>query len=368
VSSAVADNVTLRIAVLGGDGIGPEVTGEACRVLQRVAELDGRLSFELDHFDWGSEYYLRHRVMMPADGLEQLAGFDAILLGAIGDPRVPDDVTLWGLLLPIRQRFQQYVNLRPIRLLAGVPTPLADRVPGDIDMLIVRENSEGEYAGKGVFLNEGTPEEMALQIGVFSRRGVERILRYAFQLARRDGRSVTSVSKANALNYSGVFWDRILDEVERDYADVPCQRLLVDAAALHMVLDPSRFQVVVGSNLFGDILSDLGAGLVGGMGLAPSANLNPERHFPSMFEPVHGSAPDIVGRQIANPLAAIWAAAMMVGHLGFPEWEVEIVRAIGQLLSEGIVRTRELGGTATTGEVTEVLLAHLSDPTGSAVA
>jgi tartrate dehydrogenase/decarboxylase/D-malate dehydrogenase len=235
-------------------------------------------------------------------------------------------------------------------------------------MLIVRENSEGEYAGKGVFLNEGTPEEMALQIGVFSRRGVERALRYAFELARRGGRSLTSVSKANALNYSGVFWDRMLDEVERDYADVSCRRLLVDAAALHMVLDPGRFQVVVGSNLFGDILSDLGAALVGGMGLAPSANLNPDGLFPSMFEPVHGSAPDIAGCQMANPLATIWAAAMMVGHLGFPEWEGEMVRAIEQLLAEGMVRTPDLGGTATTGEVTEALLAHLRVPTGSIVA
>jgi len=368
VASAVAENVTLRIAVLAGDGIGPEVTGEACRVLEHIARLDGRLRIELTHFDWGSEYYLRHRVMMPSDGLDQLADFDAILLGAIGDPRVPDDVTLWGLLLPIRQRFQQYVNLRPIRLLAGVPTPLANRQPGDINMLIVRENSEGEYAGKGVFLNEGTPEEMALQIGVFSRRGVERALRYAFELARRGGRSLTSVSKANALNYSGVFWDRMLDEVERDYADVSCRRLLVDAAALHMVLDPGRFQVVVGSNLFGDILSDLGAALVGGMGLAPSANLNPDGLFPSMFEPVHGSAPDIAGCQMANPLATIWAAAMMVGHLGFPEWEGEMVRAIEQLLAEGMVRTPDLGGTATTGEVTEALLAHLRVPTGSIVA
>jgi len=367
VADGVATDVALRIAVLGGDGIGPEVTREACRALERVAELDGHVRFELIHFDWGSEYYLKHQVMMPADGLDHLEGFDAILLGAIGDPRVPDDVTLWGLLLPIRQRFQQYVNLRPIRLLDGVATPLAKRSPGDIDMLIVRENSEGEYAGKGLFLNEGTAEETALQIGVFSRRGVERVLRYAFEIARRDGRSLTSVSKANALNYSGVFWDRMLDEVERDYPDVLCRRLLVDAAALHMVRDPGKFEVVVGSNLFGDILSDLGAGLVGGLGLAPSANLNPEREFPSMFEPVHGSAPDIAGRQIANPLAAIWAAAMMVGHLGFPHWQDEMVRAIERLLAEGTVRTLDLGGNASTGDITDALLADLKVPASSVV-
>jgi len=229
-------------------------------------------------------------------------------------------------------------------------------------MVIVRENSEGEYAGKGLFVNEGTPEETALQIAVFSRLGVQRVLRYAFDLARASGRTVTSVSKANALNYSGVLWDRVLDEVELDYPDVTCRRLLVDAAALRMVLDPTPFEIVVGSNLFGDILSDLGAGLVGGLGLAPSANLNPEREYPSMFEPVHGSAPDIAGRQLANPLAAIWAAAMMLGHLGFPEWEDEIVWSIEKLLASGRSRTRDLGGTATTTDVTDSLLKELGVP------
>jgi tartrate dehydrogenase/decarboxylase/D-malate dehydrogenase len=229
-------------------------------------------------------------------------------------------------------------------------------------MVIVRENSEGEYAGKGLFINDGTPAETALQIAVFSRPGLQRVLRYAFDLARTSGRSVTSVSNANALNYSGVLWDRVLDEVELDYPDVTCRRLLVDAAALHMVLDPTTFEVVVASNLFGDILSDLGAGLVGGLGLAPSANLNPERDYPSMFEPVHGSAPDIAGHQLANPLAAIWAAAMMLGHLGFPEWEGEIVRSIEKLLASGRSRTRDLGGTATTTDVTDSLLGELVVP------
>jgi tartrate dehydrogenase/decarboxylase/D-malate dehydrogenase len=352
----------LSVAVIPGDGIGPEVIAEASRVLERVAELDGRFEFELTTFEWGSEYYLRTSQMMPDDGVEQLSHFDSILLGAVGDPRVPDDTTLWGLLLPIRQRFDQYVNLRPIRLLPGIATPLANRGPEDLRMVIVRENSEGEYSGKGAFLREGTSEEMALQIAVFSRRGVVRVLRYAFELARRLEVSVTSVSKANALNYSGVFWDRMLDEVEDEFPDVKCRRLLVDAAALHMVLDPGRFEVVVGSNLFGDVLSDLGAGLVGGLGLAPSANLNPEREHPSMFEPVHGSAPDIVGLGVANPLASIWAAGMMLGHLGYPEWEDAIVQAIENVLSDGTVRTPDLGGFATTIDVTDSLLAQLATP------
>lgn len=353
-------NGPFRVALLPGDGIGAEVTSEARRVLAWITQRDPRVELDFTEFEWGSDYYLRYGQMMPDDGLDQLGAFDAILLGAVGDPRVPDDITLWGLLLPIRQRFNQYVNLRPIRLLEGVPTPLAHRQPGAVDMLIVRENSEGEYAGQGLFINQGTPAETALQIAVFSRIGVERILRYAFELARQTGRSVTSVSKANALNYSGVFWDRVLDEVESDYRDVTCRRLLVDAAALHMVLDPTGFEIVVGSNLFGDILSDLGAGLVGGLGLAPSANLNPERDYPSMFEPVHGSAPDIAGRNVANPLAAIWAAGMMLGHIGFPEWEREIMTAIERLLASGRARSRDLGGEASTTKVTTELLVELS--------
>ena len=334
-------------------------------MLKHIGELDERVNLEFTRLDWGSDYYLTHGVMMPGDGLDQLGDHDAIYLGAVGDPRVPDDVTLWGLLLPIRQRFCQYINLRPIRLLPGVRSPLAERQPGDINMLIVRENSEGEYAGRGSFENEGSPDEVALQVAVFSRRGVERVLRYAFDLARQSGRSVTSVSKANALNYSGVFWDRILDEVVLDFPDVACRRLLVDAAALHMVLDPTPFEVVVGSNLFGDILSDLGAGLVGGLGFAPSANLNPEKEFPSMFEPVHGSAPDIAGRQLANPIAAIWAAGMMLAHLGFPEWESEVVNAIERIMAQGTALTRDLGGEASTGDVTDALLLALRPPSAS---
>jgi tartrate dehydrogenase/decarboxylase/D-malate dehydrogenase len=330
-------------------------------VLEWISLRDARVQLEFTQFEWGSDYYLRHGQMMPDDGLDLLCAFDAILLGAVGDPRVPDEITLWGLLLPIRQRFHQYVNLRPIRLLEGVPSPLANRRPGDVDMLIVRENSEGEYAGQGLFVNQGTPAETALQISVFSRTGVERILRFAFDLARQSGRSLTSISKANALNYSGVFWDRVLDELQVEYPDVSCRRLLVDAAALHMVLDPTGFDIVVGSNLFGDILSDLGAGLVGGLGLAPSANLNPEREYPSMFEPVHGSAPDIAGRNVANPLAAIWAAGMMLGHLGFAEWEGEIVAAIERLLASGRAQSRDLGGETSTTDVTSELLVELSD-------
>lgn len=358
-------NGTTRIATLPGDGIGPEVVGEACRVVRAIVELESELSIEFDEFPWGSEYYLEHGVMMPEDALERLANFDAILLGAVGDPRVPDDVTLWGMLLPIRQGFHQYINLRPIKQIKSALSPLADVRAGvaTIDMMIVRENSEGEYAGKGFFLGEDTPHDSAIQVSVFSRQGVERVIRYALDLAQRTDRGVTSVSKANALNYSGVFWDKVFAEVAREYPEVPTRSQLVDAAALHMVLNPGSYEVVVGSNLFGDILSDLGAGLVGGLGLAPSANLNPEREFPSMFEPVHGSAPDIVGQDRANPVATIWAAAMMLGHLGFPTWERRVVESIEIVLQEGAVRTPDLGGSSTTREMTTAIIDVLNTQT-----
>ena len=349
-----------RIAVLGGDGIGPEVVAEACEVLQTIAELDPQMHFEFTVLDWGTSYYLRHGQMLPEAATDLLCEYDAILLGAVGDPRVPDDVTLWGMLLPIRQRLNQYVNLRPVRLLPGVNSPLV--APGNgqpIDMIIVRENSEGEYAGKGFFLGERTPLETAVQMSVFSRPGVERILRYAFELAKASGRTLTSISKGNALNYTGVFWDRMVAEVSKEYPEVSCRQLLVDAAALHMLRDPASFEVVVASNLFGDILSDLAAGIVGGLGLAPSANLNPEHDYPSMFEPVHGSAPDIAGTGRANPIAAIWAGAMLVGHLGHPLWESKIVDAIQATLAAGVVLTPDLGGIARTHDVTKAIIGSL---------
>ncbi len=341
----------LRIAVIAGDGIGPEVTTQAVRVLRQVGELDPALAFEFEELPWGTEHYLAHGAMMPKSALEHLRTFDAIELGAVGDPRVPDDVTLWGLLLPIRQGFEQYVNLRPVRLLQGVESPLRGRGPDEIDMLVLRENTEGEYSGKGDFLFPGdAAREMALQTTIFSRRGVERVVRYAFELGRRLGKSVTSVSKGNAMNFSGVFWDRVFQEVAAEYPDVASRSYLVDAAAMFFVQDPGRYQVVVTSNLFGDILTDLGAGIAGGLGFAASANLNPERRFPSLFEPVHGSAPDIAGRNIANPIAAIWSAALMLEHLGQTAWAASVLQAIERALADG-ERTPDLGGNRTTDEV-----------------
>ena len=342
---------TYKIAVIGGDGIGPEVIAEGVKVLKAVAERDGSFSFDFTCFPWGCEYYLQTGRMMPEDGLEQLRGFDAIYLGAVGAPGVPDHISLWELLLTIRKGFDQYVNLRPVKLLAGAPCPLKDVRREQVDMLFIRENSEGEYAGSGSWLYKGQPNEVVIQDGVFSRRGCERIIRYAFETARKQNRSVTSISKANALNYSMVFWDQIFAEVSRQYPDVPTHSYLVDAASMFMVKDPQRFQVVVTSNLFGDILSDLGAAIAGGMGLAAGANINPERKFPSMFEPIHGSAPDIAGKQVANPLAAIWSAAQMLEFFGYAAWSDRIISVIEQMLVEKQVLTPDLGGSAKTAQV-----------------
>lgn len=347
------------IAVIPGDGIGPEVTKEAVRVLETAAACDGRFSFSFAEYPWGSEYYLKNGVMMPEDGLEILKKHDAILLGAVGNKRVPDHVTLGGLLLKIRKGFDEYVNLRPVRLLEGAPCPLKGVSPADIDMVFVRENSEGEYAGLGAFLDEGTENERAVQESVFSRKGCERIIRYAYELARKKGKSLTSISKGNALNYSMVYWDRIFTEVGKEYPDVRTSTLLVDAASMFMVKDPARFGVVVASNLFGDILTDLGAAIAGGMGLAAGANLNPEGRFPSMFEPIHGSAPDIAGQGKANPLAAVWSAGQMLSFLGYPEWEEKIIAAIGTLLKEKKALTPDLGGTSRTEETGAALCSLL---------
>lgn len=348
-----------RIAVVPGDGIGPEVIREAVRAIREVEANDPGLTFSFETFPWGTEHYLATGRMMPEDGLETLAGFDAILLGAVGDPRLPDHVTLWGLLLPIRQGFDQYVNLRPVRLLPGVPTVLASRGPEDIDFVVLRENTEGEYSGKGDILFPDDPTRAAaLQTSVFSRFGCERIIRYGFDLARTRRKRLTSVSKGNALNYSAVFWDGVFDEVAGDYPDVATERLLVDAAALKFVQDPRRFDVIVTSNLFGDILTDLGAGIAGGMGLAASANLDPSGRRPSLFEPVHGSAPDIAGRGIANPMAAIWSAGLLLNHLGRLDWGERIVQAIARTIRNG-VKTADLGGDATTEDVGRHVAAEL---------
>ena len=342
---------TYKIAVIAGDGIGPEVIAEGVKVLKRVAELDGGFQFEFTHFPWGCEYYLREGRMMAEDGLEQLSQFDAILLGAVGYPGVPDHISLWDLLLVIRKHFDQYINLRPVKLLKGAPCPLANAKQEDIDMVFIRENSEGEYAGSGSWLFKGQPNEVVIQDGVFSRKGCERVIRYAYELARKEKKSLTSISKGNALNYSMVFWDQIFREVGEEYPDVTTRTLLVDAAAMFMVKDPKRFEIVVTSNLFGDILTDLGAAIAGGMGLAAGANLNPERKFPSMFEPIHGSAPDIAGKGIADPLATVWAVSQLLDHFGHEDWGKRLIDIIEEMLVEKTVLTPDLGGTATTSEV-----------------
>ncbi|MBQ8732311.1 MAG: tartrate dehydrogenase [Oscillospiraceae bacterium] len=343
--------MTYCVAVIPGDGIGPEVLAEGVKMLEAVAALDGSFQFEFTHFPWGCEYYLREGRMMPEDGLDTLRGFDAIFLGAVGYPGVPDHISLWDLLLVIRKEFDQYINLRPVKLLKGAPCPLAGVSREEIDMLFVRENSEGEYAGSGSWLYKGQPNEVVIQNGVFSRKGCERVIRYAYELARKEKKTLTSISKGNALNYSMVFWDQIFAEVGREYPDVTTYSYLVDAASMFMVKDPGRFQIVVTSNLFGDILTDLGAAIAGGMGLAAGANLNPEGKYPSMFEPIHGSAPDIAGQGKANPLATLWSAAQMLEHFGYPHWSDRIIDTIEQLLVEGKTLTPDLGGTATTQEV-----------------
>ncbi len=340
-----------RIAVIGGDGIGPEVTREAVKVLKAAAAADGGFAFEFTEYPWGCEYYTRTGEMMPADGIETLKDYDAVLLGAVGYPGVPDHISLRDLLLKIRHDFDEYVNLRPVKLLHGAPTPLKDVAPGDIDMIFIRENSEGEYSGQGAWLYPGTPQEVVIQDGVFSRKGCERVIRYAYELARKEKKTLTSVSKGNALNYSMVFWDQIFEEVGKDYPDVQTYSLLVDAAAMFMVRNPKRFQVVVTSNLFGDILTDLGAAISGGMGLAAGANLNPDKTFPSMFEPVHGSAPDIAGRGIANPFSAIWSASQLLDFFGHEDWGARVLSAIETLLTEKKTLTPDLGGTASTSQV-----------------
>ncbi|MBQ3135750.1 MAG: tartrate dehydrogenase [Oscillospiraceae bacterium] len=352
---------TYKIAVIAGDGIGPEVIAEGIKVLDEVARLDGGFRFEFTHFPWGCEYYKETGRMMAEDGIEQLKAFDAIFLGAVGAPGVPDHVSLWDLLLKIRKSFDQYINLRPVKLIAGAPTPLKDVAIEDMDMTFVRENTEGEYAGSGSWLFRNQPNEVVIQDGVFSRKGCERVIRYAYELARSQKKSLTSISKANALNYSMVFWDQIFKEVGSEYPDVETRSLLVDAAAMFMVKDPKRFEIVVTSNLFGDILTDLGAAIAGGMGLAAGANLNPERNFPSMFEPIHGSAPDIAGQGKANPLATVWAASQMLDFFGHEAWGKRLIDCIESVLTEGEVLTPDLGGTATTDQVGDRVVAKLKE-------
>jgi tartrate dehydrogenase/decarboxylase / D-malate dehydrogenase len=345
-----------KIAVIAGDGIGPEVIDEGIKVLNKVAALDGNFEFDFTYFPWGCEYYSEHGKMMAADGMEQLKAFDAIYLGAVGFPGVPDHISLWDLLLIIRKEFDQYVNIRPVKLLEGAHCPLSEVNREDIDMLFIRENTEGEYSGAGDWLFKGKENEVVLQNGVFSRKGTERIIRYAFETAKKQGRSLTSISKANALNYSMVFWDQVFEEMSEEYPEVETSSYLVDAAAMLMISDPKRFEVVVTSNLFGDILTDVGAAIAGGIGLAAGANVNPERAFPSMFEPVHGSAPDIAGQGIGNPLASIWSASQMLDHFGYEQYGKLIIDAIEQLLIEGRTLTPDMRGSASTSEVGDRLI------------
>ncbi|OKL36413.1 tartrate dehydrogenase [Domibacillus mangrovi] len=340
-----------KIAVIAGDGIGPEVIDEGINVLNEMAKMDGEIAFDFTYFPWGCEYYAETGKMMDDDGMEKLKGFDAVYLGAVGFPGVPDHISLWDLLLKIRKGFDQYINIRPITLLNGAPCPLEGVKREEIDMLFIRENSEGEYAGAGDWLFKGKPEEVVLQTGVFSRKGTERVIRYAFEEARKMNKSLTSISKGNALNYSMVFWDQIFDEVSKEYPDVQTYSYLVDAASMLMIKDPKRFEVVVTSNLFGDILTDLGAAIAGGLGLAAGANINPERDYPSMFEPIHGSAPDIAGEGIANPLASIWSASQMFDYFHRPDLGARVLKAIEDVLTEKEYVTPDLGGNASTSEV-----------------
>lgn len=345
-----------RIAVIPGDGIGREVVPEGLRVLEAAGRRFG-FSLACTEYDWSCDRYLKTGAMMPADGLDRLREADAIFLGAVGWPGVPDHVSLWGLLIPIRRCFDQYVNLRPVRLLPGMKSPLAGRGPEDIDFIVVRENTEGEYSSQGGRMFAGTEREFVIQESVFTRIGVDRILRYAFELARsRPKKHLTSATKSNGITFTMPYWDERFAAIGRDYPDVRQDQFHIDILCAHFVQHPDWFDVVVGSNLFGDILSDLGPAVAGSIGVAPSANIDPERRFPSMFEPVHGSAPDIAGKGVANPIAQIWSGAMMLDHLGEGEAAAAILRAIERVLAEG-PRTRDLGGQAGTREVGEAIAA-----------
>ncbi|MFC4000402.1 tartrate dehydrogenase [Prauserella oleivorans] len=341
---------TYRIASIPGDGIGVDVTAEARKVLDRAASAFG-FGLEWTEFDWSCERYAKTGTMMPEDGIETLRAFDSVLLGAVGFPGVPDHVSLWGLLIPVRRAFAQYVNLRPVRLLPGTRSVLEGRTAEDLEMVIVRENSEGEYSTLGGRHNAGRPDEFALQESVFTRTGVERIIRYAFELARTRSRRVCSATKSNGIIHTMPFWDEIFAEIAAQYPDVESEQMHIDALAARMVQRPDRLDVVVGSNLFGDILSDLAAAVTGGLGMAPSGNINPEGDHPSMFEAVHGSAPDIAGQGIANPVAQVLAAAMMLEQLGEKAAARAVNSAVETALADGSVLTPDLGGTATTAQL-----------------
>jgi tartrate dehydrogenase/decarboxylase / D-malate dehydrogenase len=347
-----------KIAVIPGDGIGPEVMNEALKVLRVLKDQDHTLTLYIDIFDWNSEYYLKSGNLMPENGLDILKNYDAILFGAIGDKRVPDDVTVWELIMPIRKNFRQYINYRPIKALETIQTPL--KKEQEIDFVIIRENAEGEYSNSGGRLYSGTNEELAIQNSIITRIGTERVARYAFQYAERTGRKkVTSATKSNAIIHSMKLWDEVVELVSKDFPHIQYEKNYVDALAAYFVTRPESFEVVVASNLFGDILSDLGAALVGGLGLSPSANINPEGEYPSMFEPIHGSAPDIAGRGKANPIAQIWSAALMLEHLGRQDLADLVIQAIEGVLQERQILTQDLGGSSSTMEVGDAIVEKL---------
>jgi tartrate dehydrogenase/decarboxylase/D-malate dehydrogenase len=346
-----------RIAVIEGDGIGREVVPEGIRVVEAAAREFG-ITLSWEQFDWSCDRYERTGHMMPENGLDQIAGHDSIFLGAVGWPTVPDWISLWSLLMPIRRGFQQYVNLRPVRLFEGIRSPLSD--PGAIDFLIVRENNEGEYSEIGGGIFSGTDQEMVIQNTVFTKQGCDRVIRYAFELARKRKRRLTSATKSNGIIHTMPFWDARFKAVAPDFPDVATEQYHIDILAAHFVRRPHSFDVVVGSNLFGDILSDLGPAVAGTIGIAPSGNINPERRFPSMFEPVHGSAPDIAGRGIANPIGQIWSGAMMLEHLGEKDAADAIVRALARVLRSGENLTPDMGGTASTKALGEAIASAVS--------
>jgi tartrate dehydrogenase/decarboxylase / D-malate dehydrogenase len=349
-----------RIAAVPGDGIGKEVIAAGVEVLQALADRDGGFKLDFESFDWGSDYYKKHGIMMPEDGRETLKKFDAIYFGAVGAPDVPDHITLWGLRLAICQPFDQYANVRPTRILPGIQGPLRNVEAKDLDWVIVRENSEGEYAGQGGRSHRGFPEEVATEVTIFTRAGVTRIMRFAFELARsRPRKLLTVVTKSNAQRHGMVMWDEIAAEVAQDYPDVTWDKMLVDAMTMRMTLKPGTLDTIVATNLHADILSDLAAALAGSLGIAPTANLNPERHFPSMFEPIHGSAFDITGKGIANPVGTFWTATMMLEHLGEKPAADRLMRAIERVTADPALHTPDLGGQATTRKVTDAVIAAI---------
>ena len=347
---------THRIAAIGGDGIGPEVIAAGLQALEVCAERDGGFSLDVQSFDWGSDYYRKHGVMMPAGGADQLRAFDAIYFGAVGAPDIPDHLTLWGLRLAICQPLDQYANVRPTRILPGIVSPLRHVSGPELDWVIVRENSEGEYAGVGGRVHKGLPEEVATDVSMFTRAGVTRIIRYAFEIARsRPRKLLTVVTKSNAQRHGMVMWDEIAAEVAAGFPDVTWDKMLVDAMTMRMTLKPETLDTIVATNLHADILSDLAAALAGSLGIAPTANLNPERKTPSMFEPIHGSAFDITGKGIANPVATFWTGAMMLEHLGEKAAAARLMRAVERVTADPALHTPDLGGSATTAQVTQAV-------------